>query len=76
MPPRQPIMPKRTSYYASQIKKNVKYKKGHKSIPEASFGRSDKAKMLIRSFPDVLEKIFSFDKILITEGPRSRPTHQ
>jgi hypothetical protein len=70
-------MPKRTYYYASPINENwKKMQKGPKWVPDASFGRSDKAKMLIKSFPDVLEKHILFEKNLITEGPRSRPRHQ
>ena len=57
-------------------KKINKYEKGHKWVPDASFRWSDKFKMLIKSSPDLLEKLCFFEKILITEGPRPRPRHQ
>ena len=56
-------------------KKLEKIEKGHKWVPDASFGRSDKVKMPFRLFPDVLG-IFFFEKMLVDEGSRSRPRHQ
>ena len=68
MPPRQPIMPKRTSYYAPQREQNEKSTK--KGVPDGSFERSDKVKMPFRPFPVVLEKIFFFEKKLVDIGLR------
>jgi hypothetical protein len=66
---RQLIMPKRTSYYASKMKiKMNKYEQWHKWVPDASFQRSDKTKMLIRPFPDVLETKYDLKKCCSTKA--------
>ncbi len=51
MLPRQPIMPKRRAYYASENMKNEwKHGKGHKSTPDGSFELSDQGKMPLELF--------------------------
>jgi hypothetical protein len=51
-----------------------KNEKGHEWAPNGSVWRSDKAKMLIKTFPDVLEKNVFSEKS--SGGPRSRSRHQ
>ena len=64
----RPIMP-------IKYKNIKKYEKGPKWVPDASVWRSDEAKMPFKTFPDVLETSFFFEKKLITGGSRSGVWH-
>ena len=70
MPPRQPILLKRTAYYASEILKNIEHGKGRKWTPDESFELFDQGKMSFRSFLVCFRKICLCEKVLINEGSK------
>jgi hypothetical protein len=71
MPPRQPLMLKRTAYHASDNeKKNVKMEKGINGLQKGLLNYLIKAKCHSEYSFSFFNKIYVFEKILVDIGSK------